>query len=547
MAELLGVDMPSFESLNRKALKDLKRDFSAYVKKVKAAAGLASDEVAVDTVFLKYDEAGYPSIVGFKAGDVIPKKRLEELLRRYLRRHYCEYRPRYILKRKIYHVNYLDLASGGKGEGERSPPYQRIHDDQTKYIEAKYLPEGLKLIDPRNMKQADVLAFVKHIAERQVTNESAQVFRFAKVATSRKTHGSDRHRAAKYPEDHSVDENMAEPIDEDVAEPVDHAVAEPVKRRKKSSKATKAISKPAQEALKLQKEMEGMIDWQPPANAPVVPDTDNVAARDSGLHGVPANTGHEAGKLVRPQAGNNALPPKVGAPGPQYPDGHIPTVINHGGVPTFGPNDPMPYAWPMNAATLNPTMYAQFPYPLTPGPQSTENVAAPDIPLYPAGIPETEFGVIDPALIGLRVGPTLLPTPRPSITPQVGPMYLRSDTNSIPDAPAGRVLKPLPRPSKAAKGKGKEVDALSPATNAPAKKKRPRPKGKAIKDLEAHGVNCAADDDTAADSATDRPQNPDTVHPPQSMRKTADVLAAVEASKLILPAKRVRTAKVRTD
>ncbi|KJA15507.1 hypothetical protein HYPSUDRAFT_58748, partial [Hypholoma sublateritium FD-334 SS-4] len=62
VAELLGVDMPSFESLNRKALKDLKRDFSAYVKKVKAAAGLASDEMAADTVFLKYDEAGYPSI-----------------------------------------------------------------------------------------------------------------------------------------------------------------------------------------------------------------------------------------------------------------------------------------------------------------------------------------------------------------------------------------------------------------------------------------------------------------------------------------------------
>ncbi|KJA24328.1 hypothetical protein HYPSUDRAFT_53717 [Hypholoma sublateritium FD-334 SS-4] len=523
VAELLGVDMPSFKSLNRKALKDLKRDFSAYVKKVKAAAGLASDEMAADTVFLKYVEAGYPSIVGFKAGDVIPKKRLEELLR-------------------------ISTSTLLKGEGERSLPYQRIHDDQAKYIEAKYLPEGLKLIDPRNMKQADMLAFVKHIAEQQVTNESAQVFRFAKVATSRKTHGSDRHQAAKYPEDHSVDENMAEPIDEDVAEPVDHAVAELVKRRKKSSKATKAISKPAQEALKLQKEMEGMIDWQPLANAPVVPDTDNVAAHDSGLHGVPANTGHEAGKLVvRPQAGNNALPPNVGTPIPLYPDGHIPTVINHGGVPTFGPNDPMPYAWPMNAATLNPTMYAQFPYPLTPGPQSTENVAALDIPLYPAGILETEFGVIDPALIGLRVGPTLLPTPRPSITPQVGPMYLRSDTNSIPDAPAGRVLKPLPHPSKGAKGKGKEVDTLTPATNAPAKKKWPWPKGKAIKDLEAHGVNCAADDDTAADSATDWPQNPDTVPPPQSMRKTADVLATVEASKLILPAKRVRTAKVRTD
>lgn len=90
IAELLGVNLPSFEALHKKALQDVKRDIMAYVKKCKSAANMPVDDVT-DTVFLKYNEAGFPSVYGFKTGSTIPKKELEDLLRTYLRRHYCEY------------------------------------------------------------------------------------------------------------------------------------------------------------------------------------------------------------------------------------------------------------------------------------------------------------------------------------------------------------------------------------------------------------------------------------------------------------------------
>lgn len=93
IAELVGVDLPSFESKHRKALLDVKRDFLNYVKEVKKAGNKADDDIGDigDTVFLKYNDAGFPIVVGYKAGSSIPKKRLEDLLRTYLRRHYCKF------------------------------------------------------------------------------------------------------------------------------------------------------------------------------------------------------------------------------------------------------------------------------------------------------------------------------------------------------------------------------------------------------------------------------------------------------------------------
>ncbi len=89
IAELCGVDMPSFETMHRNVLLDVKRDLTAYIKKVKIAANLANDDIS-DTVFIKYDEDGYPIIAGFTAGKNIPKRECESLLRAYLRRHYCK-------------------------------------------------------------------------------------------------------------------------------------------------------------------------------------------------------------------------------------------------------------------------------------------------------------------------------------------------------------------------------------------------------------------------------------------------------------------------
>ncbi len=81
--------MASFETMHRKVLLDVKRDLTTYIKKVKIAANLANDDVS-DTVFIKYDEEGYPIIAGFTAGKTIPKMQCESLLRGYLRRHYCK-------------------------------------------------------------------------------------------------------------------------------------------------------------------------------------------------------------------------------------------------------------------------------------------------------------------------------------------------------------------------------------------------------------------------------------------------------------------------
>ena len=81
--------MPSFETMHRKVLLDVKRDLTAYIKKVKIAANLANNDLS-DTVFIKYDKEGYPIIAGFTAGKNIPKIECEKLLRAYLRRHYCK-------------------------------------------------------------------------------------------------------------------------------------------------------------------------------------------------------------------------------------------------------------------------------------------------------------------------------------------------------------------------------------------------------------------------------------------------------------------------
>ena len=90
------MDMPSFETMHRKVLLDVKCDLTVYIKKVKVAANLANNDIS-DHVFIKYDEAGYPIIAGFTTGKSISKLECEKLLRAYLRRHYreifCLYRP----------------------------------------------------------------------------------------------------------------------------------------------------------------------------------------------------------------------------------------------------------------------------------------------------------------------------------------------------------------------------------------------------------------------------------------------------------------------
>ncbi len=89
IAELLDVDMPSFESSHRKVMKDVRRELHEYVTKARAAGQPGAVDIG-GRVFLQFDDAGYPIIQGFKHGNHVPKQELEDLLRAYLRRHYCK-------------------------------------------------------------------------------------------------------------------------------------------------------------------------------------------------------------------------------------------------------------------------------------------------------------------------------------------------------------------------------------------------------------------------------------------------------------------------
>src|ERR1700678_2701168 len=57
---------------------------------------------------------------------------------------------------------------------------------------SKYLPRGLKLLDPRAMRQEDIVKFFKHISTRQISHGVRDAFRFKAVMTSRKGSNLDK-------------------------------------------------------------------------------------------------------------------------------------------------------------------------------------------------------------------------------------------------------------------------------------------------------------------------------------------------------------------
>src|SRR5271168_5114340 len=68
----------------------------------------------------------------------------------------------------------------------RQAPFKRITEKQSDFIMSKYLPHGLKLLDPRAMRQEDIVKFFKHISTRQISHGVRDAFRFKAVMTSRK-------------------------------------------------------------------------------------------------------------------------------------------------------------------------------------------------------------------------------------------------------------------------------------------------------------------------------------------------------------------------
>lgn len=389
-----------------------------------------------------------------------------------------------------------DLASGNTGAGHKGPPYARIAKDQSRYIAAQYVPTGFVLIEPRNLKQADGFAFLKHIAERQLTHAPAEVFRFSRVEKSRKAQDADGRRQAKYPADASGSDASSE--------------AAPVPKVRKPRKTKKAAPKVDRAALALQKDMEGLHDAAETVEAEAEwgPEADRVPEAQPRQEIAPS------GPVENSDADHTAPDKQVG---PRY-------------YVTYGPNDPVPLEPGVQHIPLHGQQQQSVPMPMAGNP----------IPLYPAGIPPEFIGVIDPALIGLRADPPQLLTPRPSVTPNLSPVKPAAPAVTEVATPGSRsrVMMKIPTLPSIAESSGSTLKPFTKTTI------RPRPRGKASQMVvRSTGLATPTATTATSQSTADIPVSPSKA---EGVRRTADVLAAEEANQLTLPAKRVRTPKVRT-
>ena len=407
------------------------------------------------------------------------------------------------------------------------------------------------------MKQQDILAVMKHIVNRQMGNKPDKVFRFKMVSKTRKTRDEELRKPAKYPGDLSAESDVPS-----------------VTRRPPAKKSRKLRAKKTAPQDKvgraLQQEMEGLLHFDPPATA------DNNGVQEASGPMSEAATEHTE-EHAQPEPDADPLDIAV----------QTPVTPNYGGIPNFGPNDPVQYPWPKPAQD-GTAMFGRYRLPMTPGP----------IEPYPAGVPLEDIGVIDPILIGLRAQPVQLPTPRASVTPQLSPLKLCSDSSvpsnlryelkddttiednvvppsqpvtSSPPAETPKAVnmatapvhrtgaratrsrltepakepanQPAKGPAKAPPKRGRPAKVAVPVPTASdagpvlgadlAGPPKPHPRGKAATDLAAAGTT-----GLTTEAAPVQPLTP--------ARRSADVLAAAEAAQLNLPAKRVRTAKVRS-
>lgn len=274
-------------------------------------------------------------------------------------------------------------------------------------------------------------------------------------------------------------------------------------RVRKPRKAKKAVPNEDRVAHTLQKEMEGLLILAEPQ----LLDAANRVKQD-------AEPSLQDGRGADTQAG-----------GPQY-------------VITNGPNDPIPPGPGIFAIPGNTHLGAQH------------QLSVPTIPTYPAGIPAHFTGVIDPALIGLRAEPPpQLHTPRPSVTPNLSPEKQATSSATSPLTPG--TVTPVKRKPKAISQKptlssiAEGSLASHPAKPMPRQPIKPRPRGTAKEMLGRPPTGLATP--TATSASTSRTNElPVTPSRPEGKRRSADILAAEEASRINTPAKRVRTPKIRT-
>jgi hypothetical protein len=84
--------------------------------------------------------------------------------------------------------NYLNFFFKGLAcrDPDRPAPFEKIASSTSLFIDAEYLPDGIKINDPRSMKLKDMKDFFTHVGNRERCHGIREAFQFKKVLSSRK-------------------------------------------------------------------------------------------------------------------------------------------------------------------------------------------------------------------------------------------------------------------------------------------------------------------------------------------------------------------------
>lgn len=91
----------------------------------------------------------------------------------------------------------LTLTGLASRDRNRQTPFESISSKNSDFVDQEYIPNGIKLSDPRSMNRDALIKFFQHISSREASHGIENAFRFKSILSSRKKGVL---RAARYKE-----------------------------------------------------------------------------------------------------------------------------------------------------------------------------------------------------------------------------------------------------------------------------------------------------------------------------------------------------------
>lgn len=176
----MNVPVRSFEELYPDKSKEIKRAFKEYIDTVRAGTGTGTGDENVPKIGIELDGNRFPIAPRISSDKKVTKADMEQLYRLYMTYHYRECRP---CKKSRIINNILGLACK---DWDRQAPFNRISSNPSDFIDPEYLPNGIKICDPRSMKLDALIKFFQHITGRETSHGITDAFRFKAVLSTRK-------------------------------------------------------------------------------------------------------------------------------------------------------------------------------------------------------------------------------------------------------------------------------------------------------------------------------------------------------------------------